>query len=111
MIRAATLIGVLIAGGIVARAEGAWWNNPVVRACCSDADALYADEWQSAGADVIAKVTGGGPRDHAWAPIGRVYHIPASKVKSEPGNPTGHALLFVSPASLEPYCFFSGPLI
>jgi hypothetical protein len=80
--------------------------------CCSEADAVFADRWQAnPDGSITATVTGGGPRDHAWAPIGREYTIPADKVIAVPGNPTGRAILFVRPWSLEPLCFAYGPMI
>lgn len=87
-----------------------WWNVPAVRACCSDADAVYADEWQiMPDGSIRATVTGGGPRNHAWSPIGRTYSIPAEKVLREPGNPTGRPLLFLNPHALDfIYCFALG---
>lgn len=88
---------------------GSWWNTDAVRRCCSEADAVYADEWEIlADGSVKAKVTGGGPRNHVWAPIGRIYEVPADRVLREPGNPTGRALLFLSPTSLNLWCFALG---
>lgn len=88
---------------------GSWWNTDAVRRCCSVADAVYADEWEiRPGGDVRAKVTGGGPRSHAWAPLGRIYDVPADRVLREPGNPTGRALLFLNPSSLNLWCFAMG---
>lgn len=98
----------LVAMFHAARAQASWWSTPAVRACCSDADAVYADEWRIEGDKIFATVTGGGPRGHAWAPIGRVYEIPADKVLREPGNPTGRPLLFLNASSLNLYCFAMG---
>lgn len=90
-----------------------WWNLPEVQRCCSEADAVYADVWEVLpNGDVQAEVTGGGPRNHQWAPIGRKYLIPREKVLTVPGNPTGRALLFISPAWHEQvFCFAPGPMI
>lgn len=91
---------------------GAWWQTPAVRACCSESDAVYADVWQiMPDGSIRATVTGGGPRSHAWAPVGKVYEIPADKILREPGNPTGRALLFIRQGDLHLYCFAMGPLI
>ena len=94
------------------KAEGgdsAWWHTDAVRRCCSEADAVYADQWEILpDGNVRATVTGGGPRNHAWAPLGRVYEVPADRVIREPGNPTGRALLFLSPSSLNLWCFAMG---
>lgn len=92
--------------------SGSWWNTPEVSRCCSEADALYADRWIARpDGSIVATVTGGGPREHAWAPVGREYEIPADRVVTVPGNPTGRPIIFVRPWSLEPLCFAMGPLI
>ena len=103
-------IGVLLAMGF-ARAESGsgWWQTDAVRRCCSEADAVYADTWEILpDGNVRATVTGGGPRNHAWAPLGRVYEVPADKIIREPGNPTGRPMLFLSPSSLNLWCFAMG---
>lgn len=94
-----------------AKSDAGWWQTPAVRACCSEADAVYADKWELRGDKVLAEVTGGGPRNHSWAPIGRVFEVPLEKVIHEPGNPTGRAILFLRPSDLYVYCFVPGPLI
>lgn len=90
-----------------------WWDTPEIRKCCSEADALYADEWiVLPSGDVKAKVTGGGPRNHTWAPIGREYIISKEKIVNVPGNPTGRPLIFISPTWHEQvFCFALGPMI
>lgn len=94
-----------------AQGDGSWWQLPQVRACCSEADAVYADRWELRDGKLTVEVTGGGPRDHAWAPIGRVFEVPQEKVIQAPGNPTGRALLFLRPTDLYVYCFLPGALI
>lgn len=103
-------IGVLLAMGF-ARAESGsgWWQTDAVRRCCSEADAVYADTWEILpDGSVRATVTGNGPRNHAWAPLGRVYEVPADRIIREPGNPTGRPMLFLSPSSLNLWCFAMG---
>lgn len=74
--------------------------------CCADHDAVYADLWAvDKEGRLIATVTGGGPRRHAWAPIGRAYVIPEYMIVRASSNPTGHALMFLKPTSLEVICF------
>lgn len=88
-----------------------YWNDPRIRVCCSQADAVYADDWRVLpDGSVLARVTGGGPRNHDWAPIGREYIVPPERVVDVPGNPTGRPLLFISPGTLGLYCFALGPL-
>lgn len=110
----AALALILILGPAKAQDKpgGTFWGDPAVRACCSEADALYSEVWVvNSDGSITATVTGGGPRDHAWAPIGREYTIPPDRVISVPGNPTGRAILFVRPSSLEGLCFAMGSLI
>ena len=92
-----------------ARAQS-FWDRPAIRACCSEADAVYADEWTiHPDGSVSAVVTGGGPRGHAWAPIGRRYEVPRDKIRDREGNPTGRPLLFINPNNLpHVYCFVPG---
>lgn len=108
---------ILIAGALacllalvsIARAQTSWWQTDAVRACCSEADAVYADDWTILpDGSVRATVTGGGPRNHAWAPVGRAYEVPADKILREPGNPTGRPLLFLRRYDLGLYCFAMG---
>lgn len=103
-------LGVLLAMGRAKAESGAgWWQTDAVRRCCSEADAVYADQWEIlTDGNVRATVTGGGPRNHAWAPLGRVYEVPADRIIREPGNPTGRPLLFLSPSSLNLWCFAMG---
>ena len=110
------VIGILLAIWLMASAfaqsPGGYWDDPRIRACCSEADAVYADDWRVLpDGSVNAVVTGGGPRNHAWAPIGREYHVPPGQVVDVPGNPTGRPLLFLAPHSLSLYCIALGPLI
>lgn len=88
-----------------------YWADPRIRVCCSEADALYADDWRVLpDGSVLARVTGGGPRNHEWAPIGREYIVPPERVVDVPGNPTGRPLLFISRGTLGLFCFAMGPM-
>ncbi len=111
----------LLLGGLahpsLSKAEGAdseWWALPEVRACCSQADAVFADTWiiQPDGS-VLATVTGATSRTAVWAQVlvGRTYLVPANRVLRIPGNPTGRALLFLGPNVGQVFCFAYGPLI
>ena len=113
----AALSALVVAAGIglstAVKADQSWWDRPAIRACCSDADALYADDWRvNPDGSITAMVTGGGPRNHAWAPVGRVYEIPADKVRSNEGNPIGRPLIFVNPHNNDiVLCFVPGVMI
>lgn len=111
LIAAALICLFVLASMVLAQAQSSWWGLPEVRRCCSAADAVYADDWEQHGdGTVTATVTGGGPQGHAWAPIGRKYNVPVERVLQIDGNPTGRALLFLSPHNQELYCFARGPL-
>ena len=105
------IITCIIALALIARAkaDSSFWDIPAVRACCSEADAVYADDWAILpDGRIAATVTGGGPRNHSWAPVGRTYMVPADRILKEPGNPTGRPLLFINASSLHLYCFAMG---
>lgn len=94
--------------------EGTWWDHPRVRACCSVADAVFADRWTvQPDGSILATVTEGTARTAEWASaiIGKTYLVPADRVIDVPGNPTGRALLFIGPNSHQLFCFAYGPLI
>ena len=95
---------------VVARAQENWWQRPAIMACCSEAGAVFADEWTiHPDGSVTAVVTGGGPRNHGCAPIGRRYEVPRDKIRDREGNPTGRPLLFINPNNLpHVYCFVPG---
>lgn len=77
--------------------------------CCDEHDAVYADHWTiDEEGHLVVTITGGGPRHHPWAPIGRSYTIPSELVINPVRNPTGHSMLFLNPASLEAICFVFG---
>lgn len=93
---------------------GSWWDDPRVRSCCGLGDAVYADQWTIlADGSVMATVTGGSQQVASWieSVIGKTYHVPADKVIDVPGNPTGRALLFISPHTHGVWCFAYGPMI
>lgn len=110
MIRAIALtLTITATSSLAAGGDETWWSREGVRACCSVADAVWADEWRVDGADMLVTVTGGGPRSHIWAPVGRVYRVPMAALKNEPGNPSGHGILFLNPHDLNiAHCFLPG---
>ena len=97
------------ASGSMAEAYG--WGKLIgmMVPCCAEHDALYADQWRAdENGNLVVVVTGAGPRNHWWAPIGREYLIEDYKTIKHSGNPTGHSLLFVSPLTLQAICFVYG---
>lgn len=81
-------------------------TSGVMVSCCAEHDAVYADTWSvDQHGRLVAIVTGSGPRSHSWAPIGRKYLIPDYMIIWNGRNPTGHALMFLKPTTLEPICF------
>ncbi len=93
--------------------EGSWWNRDEIKACCSEADALYADDWELLpDGSVRARITGTGPRQHQWAEkfLGQEHIIPKDKVRNVPGNPTGRPILFMNSGGYV-FCFVMGALI
>jgi hypothetical protein len=47
------------------------------------------------------------PRRRPHIPLGKEIEIPDSKMKYDRGNPTGHAVVFVSPYGFV-YCYVTG---
>ena len=93
-----------------------FWSRRVIRACCSQADAVFSDRWRFSGNVAIVTVTHVG-KQSSWASdqIGKTYRIPKSYFRWEP-NPTGSAILFIQPHNKLPdgtyavYCFVPGAL-
>jgi hypothetical protein len=96
-------------------------DNPRV-SCCGEADAYYADSYQSADCTLVADEENPFPQKEACylaiitdtrddAPLGRP-HIPAGtkvkvpnvKLKYDRGNPTGHGVIFVN-TTLDVLCY------
>lgn len=111
------ILGALALLATVAQAdekpEHSWWQRDKVRACCSLGDAVWADVWEMLpDGRIRATVTGGGPQNHEWAPVGREYVVEPLKHLDEPGNPTGRPMLFLNPRDLDRvFCFALGPMI
>jgi len=90
-------------------------DNPTV-SCCGEADAYWCDpihvrEEEKQGVRVkITSCTINDPREDAplhnrvHVPIGTVIDIPDYKLKWDKGNPTGHAIVFLSRMQYV-YCF------
>lgn len=92
-------------------ANNSFWNHPTVASCCSQGDAVYAEKYRPlTDGSLEVEVTGRGPRNHDWAPIGRKYIILPDKIKIVlVANPESKPILFLNPRLLEPLCFVLGP--
>lgn len=112
------ILAVIGAPRLVKSQEESFWTQSSIIRCCSQADAVYADDYEILpDGSVKATITGTGPRNHKWAEaaIGKSYIIPKDKVvtlegsfKDRPGRP----ILFISPANFDHvYCFVPGILV
>lgn len=73
--------------------------------CCGAADAVYGDYWVAhADGSLTVTVTDG----RNYVPDGVIVEVPATKVKNNSGNPSGHAILFLSKEAHAVYCFVPG---
>ena len=82
-------------------------DNPNVP-CCGEADAYWADEYHvNDKGELIVTITDTRPDEplkRPHIPVGTKFIVPATKLTYRRGNPTGHAILFVSPTPVI-YCF------
>jgi hypothetical protein len=82
-------------------------DNPTA-SCCGEADAYWADEVHVRDGRTFAIITddrvvpGRTP-----VPVGTIVEIPPEKLKWDRGNPTGHAVVFLSTGGFV-YCFVNG---
>lgn len=105
-----------------ARDNGQWeGSDPAIRqwyqslmqpdvptlSCCGEADAYWCDDIHVRDGKTYCKITD----DRPDAPLGRIhreigteFEIPPNKLKYDAGNPTGHAIIFLS-AGGYPWCF------
>ncbi len=98
-----------------APAIAAWYaslmqpDNPSI-SCCGEADAYWADGIEVQGDKVYAIITDDRPDEplrRPHIPVGTKIEIPPHKLKHDRGNPTGHAIVFLS-ATRQVYCFVQG---
>lgn len=110
-----------------ARDDGQWeGGDPAVRewykglmrpdvpafSCCGEADAYWCDDISVRNNKTYCKITDPRPDEPLRRPhraIGTEFEIPNDKLKYDRGNPTGHAVLFISSTGLV-YCFVTGTL-
>ena len=69
--------------------------------CCGEADAYWADSYETVGDQYIAIITDprpDGPLQRRHVDIGTKIVVPNNKLKFDQSNPTGHGLIFLSRA-------------
>ncbi len=111
--------------GVNARDLGQWESvDPEIRrwyqalmqpdvpnaSCCGEADAYWADEVHVRNGKTYATITDDredAPLSRHHVPVGTEILIPDHKLKYDRGNPTGHAIIFLS-INNETYCFVQG---
>jgi hypothetical protein len=120
--RYAIIASMVLASPVAARDVGQWDNQaPEVRkwfqslmqpdvpfrSCCGEADAYWADSFDSSDGQYLAIITDTRPD----GPLGRPHHepgetfsIPNNKIKWDQGNPTGHGVIFLSSTG-DVYCY------
>jgi hypothetical protein len=98
-----------------------WFNEDVVKRCCSMSDGFEADEYESAQGGVWTLITDDGhPVCWKWGneedetqgetcrravPDVRRIFVPEDKIIYSPRNPTGHGFLFIDHQN-QPRCYF-----
>lgn len=120
-------VAFLILGAVFsfARDNGQWENSdPVVRnwykslmqpdnpsiSCCGEADAYWCDKISVEDGKTFCTITDDRPDEplgRPHIPVGTKIEIPNHKLKWDRGNPTGHAIVFVT-RSLYVHCFVQG---
>jgi hypothetical protein len=122
------ILGVLAAlfvGGVKARDLGQWENgDPAVKewyqslmqpdnpsaSCCGEADAYWCDGLHVRDGKTFCTITDDRPNEplrRTPVALGTEILIPDHKLKYDRGNPTGHAIVFLSSGGLV-YCFVNG---
>lgn len=84
-------------------------DNPTT-SCCGEADAYWADELHIVDGKVFVTITDDredAPLHRPHVDVGTVIEIPDYKLKWDRGNPTGHAVVFLSRGQYV-YCFVQG---
>jgi hypothetical protein len=69
--------------------------------CCGEADAYWADGFETQGDQYVAIVTDerpDGPLGRPHIPVGTKIIVPNNKLKYDQSNPTGHGVIFMSVA-------------
>jgi len=75
--------------------------------CCGEADAYYCDDYYAKDGKAYCKITDDRedePLRRRHVEIGTEIEIPINKIKWDRGNPTGHAIVFLSTTNYV-WCF------
>lgn len=75
-------------------------DNPTA-SCCGESDAYWADEIRVRDGKTFVRITDDrddGPLRRPHIPNGTEIEVPNHKLKWDQGNPTGHGVIFLSPA-------------
>jgi hypothetical protein len=77
--------------------------------CCGESDAYFAEAKVREGKTfaVIIDDRDDEPRRRHHVPVGTEIEVPAGKLKWDAGNPTGHAVIFLT-VNNDVYCFVQG---
>lgn len=119
----ASFLLLLLTTTVFARDAGQWSDSPPyigewfkalkqpdnkLMSCCGKADAYWADKTETGpNGELYAIITDDRddePLRRRHVPIGTKILIPPHKIKWDQGNPTGHAVIFLS-TSNEPFCY------
>lgn len=119
------ILALCIATSSFAKDDGQWENtDPVIRewysglmqpdnpaaSCCGEADAYWCDSINVREQKTFCTITDtrdDGPLHRSHVPVGTEIEIPNHKLKWDEGNPTGHAIVFLSKGGYV-YCFVQG---
>ncbi len=95
------------------RAHDEWYaglmqpDNPSA-SCCGLADAYWCDDYFARDGKAFCKITDDRLiNKRPPIPVGTEIEIPEWKLKHDRGNPTGHAVVFLSSGGVV-YCFVQG---
>lgn len=120
------LVSVLLCLPAHARDAGQWdntdtetraWYQSLMQpdvptaSCCGEADAYWCDDLHVRdGGHTFCKITDDrddAPRGRPHLEVGTEFEIPLNKMKWDRGNPTGHAVIFLSRGGWV-FCFVQG---
>lgn len=81
-------------------------DHPYI-SCCGEADAYWADQFESSDGQYVAIITDDrpdGPLGRPHRNVGERIVVPNNKIKSDGGNPTGHGIIFIGAGNMV-YCY------